>query len=65
MDAYNEDLAIAFLLPVVAKEDFQVMAEALKSFFVQHEVFVFLRYNPHPFVMRSCALVARWKGKDF
>ncbi|KAF8701368.1 hypothetical protein HU200_033699 [Digitaria exilis] len=36
MDAYNEDLAIAFLLPTVAKEDFQELAEALKSFFIQN-----------------------------
>lgn len=34
MDAYNEDLAIAFLLPAVAKEDFQELSEALKSFFI-------------------------------
>ncbi|KAF8641889.1 hypothetical protein HU200_067597 [Digitaria exilis] len=35
IDAYNEDLAIAFLLPVVAKEDFQELAEVLKSYFHQ------------------------------
>ncbi|KAF8752694.1 hypothetical protein HU200_011935 [Digitaria exilis] len=36
MDAYNEDLSIPFLLPAVAKEDFQHLAEALKSFFIQN-----------------------------
>lgn len=35
MDAYNEDLAIAFLLPAVAKEDLQELAEAIKSYFRQ------------------------------
>lgn len=33
MDSYNEDLAVALLLPAVAKEDFQDLVEALKSFF--------------------------------
>lgn len=33
LDSYNEDLAVAFLLPAVAKEDFQDLVEALKSFF--------------------------------
>ncbi|KAF8711352.1 hypothetical protein HU200_029381 [Digitaria exilis] len=36
MDACNEDLVIAILLPVVAKEDFQHLAEVLKSFFIQN-----------------------------
>lgn len=34
MDSYNEDLAIAFLLPAVAKEDFVHLSEAFKSFFI-------------------------------
>lgn len=33
MDSYNEDLAMAFLLPPVAKKDFQELSETLKSFF--------------------------------
>lgn len=33
MDSYNEDLAFPFLLPPVAKEDFQDLSKALKSFF--------------------------------
>ncbi|CAN6248991.1 unnamed protein product [Urochloa humidicola] len=33
MEAFNEDLAIAFFTPAVAKQDFDPMAAALKDFF--------------------------------
>ncbi|KAF8661800.1 hypothetical protein HU200_056755 [Digitaria exilis] len=36
LDAYNKDLAVAFLLSAVAKEDFRELSEALKSFFFQN-----------------------------
>ncbi|KAF8671755.1 hypothetical protein HU200_049876 [Digitaria exilis] len=48
MDAYNEDLAIAFLLPAVAKEDFLELAKALKSFFIQNLGVRLMEVQPSP-----------------
>lgn len=48
MDAYNEDLAIAFLFPAVSKEDFQQLMEALKSFFIQKLGVRLLEVHPSP-----------------
>jgi hypothetical protein len=33
-ETFNEDLAIAFFVPAVAKDDFEPMAVALKNFFI-------------------------------
>lgn len=48
MDAYNEDLASAFLLPEMAKEDLQELAEALKSFFRHNLGVRLLEVQPSP-----------------
>jgi hypothetical protein len=34
MDAFNEDVAIALLVPTVAKEDFNLMAAVIKDYFI-------------------------------
>nr|CAB3484103.1 unnamed protein product [Digitaria exilis] len=37
LEAHNEDLAVAFLLPAMAKEDFRELVEALKHLFAQDQ----------------------------
>lgn len=49
MDAYNEDLTIAFLLLAVAKEDFRELVEALKDFFAQDQGVRLHEVQPSPF----------------
>lgn len=49
MEAYNEDLAIAYLLPEVNKEDFPIMAEALKNFFA-------CSYGVHLVEVQPCSI---------
>ncbi|CAO2165702.1 unnamed protein product [Urochloa humidicola] len=48
MEAHNEDLAIAFFTPAVSKQDFDVMAVALKDFFANSFGTHLLQVQPSP-----------------
>ncbi|CAO2141039.1 unnamed protein product [Urochloa humidicola] len=48
MDAYNEDLAIAFFTPAVSKQDFDPMAASLKDFFIHSTGVHLAQVQPAP-----------------
>ncbi|KAF8692472.1 hypothetical protein HU200_039569 [Digitaria exilis] len=68
LEAHNEDLAVAFLLPAVAKEDFRELAEALKHFFTQDQGVHLLEVQPSPIgdaYVRFGSLVEREQFLDY
>ncbi|OEL22969.1 hypothetical protein BAE44_0016012 [Dichanthelium oligosanthes] len=48
MEEYNEDLAIAFLVPAISKQDFEPMAAALQDFFIQSQGVRLAEVQPSP-----------------
>ncbi|CAO2187764.1 unnamed protein product [Urochloa humidicola] len=59
MDAYNEDLIIAFFTPAVSKQDFDVMSVALKDFFANSFGVHLFRYRTGDAFVRFMSPVER------